>query len=314
MAEEPAGGPVLITGGAGFIGGALARRLVAGGHDVVTLDRAPARGPGRHVDGDVTDAGFVRHTIDALRPGAVYHLAGTSSEADLGLLHRLNALAAVHLCEALAAARPDAVVVVAGSAAEYGVVPPHELPAAEERRLAPVTHYGASKAMQTLAVLPFARSGLRVVVARLANVIGPSMPRTLALGRWLQLVRDQLSAGRARIVTGPLGAVRDFIDVADVVDLLPRLARADASAGRVVNVCSGRPTTLRELALGLRAAVARRLPGFDLAFDEEPGLARPGPDEFVADPALLASLVGPVALTPLERTLDVAVADELRAA
>lgn len=312
MTELP--GPALITGGAGFIGRALARRLAADGVDVVTLDRPGSRGEGRHVEGDVTDRTFLAATLEGLRPATVFHLAGTSSEADLEQLHRLNALSAVHLCEALERVRPGATAVFAGSAAEYGVVPRDELPAREDRALRPSTHYGASKAMQTVAVLPFARRGLRVVVARLANVLGPRMPRSLALGRWLQALADQLPSDRLRLATGPLGAVRDFVDVQDVARLLVRLAGSEAARGQVVNVCSGRGTTLRALAEGVRQAVSRRLPACEVTLHEEESDGRGGPSAFVADPALLVTLLGPLSLIPLEHTLEAAVAEELAAA
>ncbi len=307
-------GPALITGGAGFVGRALARHLAADGLEVVTLDRPGSRGEGRHLEGDVTDRSFLASTLEALRPAAVFHLAGTSSEADLEQLHRLNALSAVHLCEVLERVRPGAAAVFAGSAAEYGLVPPDELPAREDRALSPSTHYGASKAMQTVAVLPFARSGLRVVVARLANVIGPRMPRSLALGRWLEALAAQLPGDRLRLVTGPLGAVRDFVDVRDVARILGLLAGSEGARGQVVNVCSGQGTTLRALAEALRQTVARRFPGSQVTVHEEEGDVRRGPTSFVADVTRLAALLGPLSLTPLEQTLEAAVAEELELA
>ena len=105
---------------------------------------------------------------------------------------------------------------------------------------------GASKLAQTQAALEFGEAtGTQVLVARIFNPIGPGMPHHLALGEFAR----QIAAFRGEpgvLRTGNLDVWRDFIDVREVARAL-RILAANPEARGIVNVCTGRATSLREL-------------------------------------------------------------------
>jgi len=126
---------VLVTGGAGFLGSAAARRLADAGHEVVSLDvlREEVHGPGpspdpshpsRLVVGDVTDAGAVRTLVDRLQPEVVLHLAAETSTAR-SMSHAstsayTNVIGTARLLDALQDNRRLRHLVLASSRAVYG--------------------------------------------------------------------------------------------------------------------------------------------------------------------------------------------------
>lgn len=282
-----AGGPALVTGALGFVGLHLVRALLADGRDVAGLGRQPGRAPAPARAGDFARTGaagggalryegpagaFAYHeasledgpavaaAMRATRPGVVFHLAAQSSAAasfvdprgtlEANLLGTLSLLEAVRALPA--AERP--VVVVAGSAEEYGPQPPDAPPLDESCPASPVSPYAVSKAAQTLLCRQYHRAWeVPVVVARPFAHTGPGQQPRFAFASFArQVAAAEAGRGPAEVLTGDLSPVRDYLHVSDVVTAYRALA-ARGRPGEVYNICSGTALTMAE---GLRILVA----------------------------------------------------------
>jgi nucleoside-diphosphate-sugar epimerase len=242
---------ILVTGATGAFGRLVAQELAATAGETLTLCGDPSTtAPGHHAI-DLTDAAAVRRLIDRVRPTAVYHLAGAFA-GEFGAMLSVNALAARHLFSAFDAAGLRPRVVVIGSAAEYGRVEPHENPVREDRMLAPVSAYGATKALQTHLAGEYAYRGGDVVVARMFNLIAPGLSDRLFVGRVEQQIARFKAGDTADILVGNLDAQRDYVDGAEAVRQLQAIA-ARGFAGGVYHIASGVPLRMRELLLRMLA-------------------------------------------------------------
>jgi UDP-glucose 4-epimerase len=248
--------PVLVTGGAGFIGSHLVERLVEGGARVTVLDNLQAgkwsnldRAVGKGVstiEGDVRNRSQVEAAVREVGPNYVFHLAANASVPGsvedpvydfdsncVGTFEVLNAVKQKGGCEK---------VVVVSSGAVYGE--PASFPIQETDPLAPISPYGASKLNAEVTARMFHRVyGQPAVIARLFNAYGPRMARFVVLDFLRKLERDP-----ARLeVLGTGQQVRDFTYVADTVQGLMRLA-ASGAPGEAYNVSSGTYCSVTELA------------------------------------------------------------------
>jgi dTDP-glucose 4,6-dehydratase len=235
----------LITGGAGFIGANLVRRVLATRPDVsvTVLDALTYAGhreslaecePSprfRFVQGDVTDAGALASLFAELRPSLVLHLAA-ESHVDRSIhgpapFLRTNVEGTFQLLEAVRAARTARLVVVStdevyGSLGATGKFDPTS-------RLDPSSPYSASKASADMLALAYHRTyGLDVVVTRCSNNYGPyQMPEKL-----LPLMILSAHADKPLPVYGDGLNVRDWIYVDDHCDGI-LAAAGKGSAGQV---------------------------------------------------------------------------------
>jgi GDP-4-dehydro-6-deoxy-D-mannose reductase len=175
----------------------------------------------------------------------IYHLAGAVVGPEEEVWTS-NVVFAETLLEAALFLEQKPSLVLAGSAAEYGLVSPEHLPVSEDLPCRPRTIYARAKARQTERALDYAARGLPVVVARLFNVVGRGMPAHLSLGRFMSLIREMGPRG-GTLTTGQLDSWRDFIAVEDVVDVLAGLARLREPPDVVLNLCTGKATHLREV-------------------------------------------------------------------
>ncbi|MGB2710923.1 MAG: SDR family NAD(P)-dependent oxidoreductase [Conexibacter sp.] len=294
----------LVTGAAGFVGAALARRLLADGHPVTLV----ARPGGEHwrldgvrddaalVEVDLRDAEAVARAVHAARPELVFHLAAHGAYSWQESLPRMidtNLTGLVNVVEASLAAGTRAIV-SAGSSSEYGLKdhapPEHELPE-------PNSAYAVTKAAATLYCGWVARTHAQAITTlRLYSAYGPwEEPRRLIPA----LVMHGLEKRLPPLVDPSIA--RDFVYVEDVVEaFLLAAAHAQPGAGAVYNVGSGTQTTLREL-----AEAARRVFGIVDAPDWGSFPARNwDTDVWVADPRRIAAELGWRARTPIEAGLE----------
>jgi GDP-4-dehydro-6-deoxy-D-mannose reductase len=159
----------------------------------------------------------------------------------------VNVLGLVALLEAVRAHAPQAAVVTAGSAAEYGLVSQDRLPVTEDCPCAPVSAYGQSKLAATQIALMYRRvHGLSATVVRPFQLLGQGVTTRLAPGAFAEQLRQALAAGGRVIRVGNLASERDFLDVADAVEGLWALCRHPAP-GETFNLCSGQPTKMSDL-------------------------------------------------------------------
>ncbi len=257
----------LVTGASGFVGQHLLAHLAEQGDDAVGLDRSGTPSL------DITDPGVVATTIADLRPDAVYHLAGLSHVGEswdapqsFMAVNAIGTLNVLQACERSGVRR----VLVIGSADEYGLVDPADVPIAETTALRPMTPYGASKvAADFLALQAFLGRGVPAIRVRAFNHTGPGQPPRFLVPSLAHRIVAAERAGLDEIVVGSLDAVRDILDVRDVVRAY-RLLVTDGTPGEAYNVCSGRGVAVHEVADLLLANTPRAL---RLVVD--PALVRP---------------------------------------
>jgi nucleoside-diphosphate-sugar epimerase len=240
---------VLVTGGNGFIGRHLVRRLLRDGHDVSLLLRSPDPVDPRAARLSLSrfDAEGIAVALRGRRFDWVFHLAGYGvhpGDRDAEMMFRVNVDVTRILVELASSCSPRAVV-IAGSGSEYdfdGV----EGPLTEYHPLEPYKLYGASKAAATLctAALATARQ-MPFAACRIFGVYGPGeAPHRLVpslISRLHGSGRIPLSAGLQK---------RDFLFVDDVVDVFTKVAVALESEPRqfILNVGTGQPIAVRDFA------------------------------------------------------------------
>lgn len=257
---------VLITGGLGFIGSNLARRLVGLGAQVTVIDSlVPEYGGNLHNLAGIEDRVRVnisdvrdRHSLPVFirDQDVLFNLAGQTShmdsmtdpETDL----EINVRAQLSILEACRKHNPGIRVVFASTRQIYGR--PDYLPVDERHPLRPVDVNGINKlAGEHFHLLYNQVHGVRSTVLRLTNTIGPRMrikdARQTFVGVWIK----QLLTGAPFEVWGGEQR-RDFTYVEDAVEAFLLAATHPEAVGRVFNVGGVPPVTLAELARQLVAA------------------------------------------------------------
>ncbi len=262
-----------MTGAAGLIGGSIARLLVSRGHHVVACDNFSI-GTWRDThdrltweDCDVASAG-VTERLSRHSPDAVIHCAahpgGRSNEEPTADV-RVNTLGSMQVFEWCA--RSGVPVLYLSSSAVYGEQPAK--PISESAILRPGTVYAVCKVASEgfLRVLQDAY-GLQWTALRLFATYGPGHRPSTAQGI-VNVMLTQLLAGNRVAVRGSVDRVRDLLYVDDAAEAVAACLCEPRVRGRVLNVGTGRETTVREVVSGLCAALGRR--ESDLDIQELPG-------------------------------------------
>jgi len=256
-----AGSRVLITGGLGFIGSNLARRLVHEGCDVILMDSLiPAYGGNPFNVEDIRDRIEIhysdvrdRHSIKALVQGVgyVFNLAGQTSHLDSMTDPftdlDINAAAQLSILEACREGNPGAKVVFASTRQIYGR--PDYLPVDEAHPIRPVDVNGINKAAgESYHLLYNSVYGIAACALRLTNTYGPGMrvkdARQTFLGIWIK----QVLTGEPIKVFGDGLQKRDFTYVDDCVEALLLAAANPAANGNIYNLGSSEVISLGALA------------------------------------------------------------------
>ena len=249
----------LVLAGNSFLGRHLCDCLRARGMAVVPTTRRGALGT---LPCDVTAAADVRRVLAASQPDWVFSCAAaTSPNVAPTELYAVHVMGTLNLLEAMSESTPEATAVLFGSAAEYGAVPEEALPVGESYKEAPTSFFGASKLTQTHLALASARErGLRVLVLRPFNLLGPGLPgHYLATALARRLLAEEGIDEPFAVTNGH--ATRDFVDVRDVAEaavLLVEWGRARPGEGQVFNVASGQETAVLDVAAKLCAMSGRR--------------------------------------------------------
>ena len=314
MSSEFEGKKAVITGGLGFIGSHLARRLVQEGANATLIDNLdPAYGGNFRnicgheelvevVIGDVGESNVLSRHLEGA--DFLFNLAGQSSHAD-SMSHperdlRVNVVSQLALLEAARRICPEARVVFASTRQVYGR--PKFLPVSEEHPLVPVDINGIHKiAAESYHRLYSFVHGLRATVLRLTNTYGPGMrvkdSRQTFVGLWLRKAIE----GRGFEVFGNGQQLRDFTYVDDVVDAFLQVATVDAAVGATYNLAHEEVVSLIDLA----ELIARLEPlsSFKMVpFPPERGVIDIG--DYYGDFSLIRSQVGWKPSVPLERGIQ----------
>ena len=244
----------LVTGGCGFIGSHLCAALIAGGAQVRVLDDLSTGSeanlaPGaRLLLGDIADPMALREALAGV--DGCFHLAAIAS-VERGMrdwpgAHQTNLSATIGLFDALRARAIP--VVYASSAAIYGVG--GDAMRAEDAPARPLSAYGADKlGCEQHALVAGLVHGIPTTGLRFFNVFGPRQDPASPYSGVISIFCERLRQGLPLTIFGDGGQTRDFVAVGDiVVALVAALPRARIDAP-VFNVCTGRATTLRDLAV-----------------------------------------------------------------
>ncbi|MCO7503584.1 MULTISPECIES: NAD-dependent epimerase/dehydratase family protein [unclassified Pseudomonas] len=257
--------PILITGGAGFIGSHLSDALLAKGYAVRVLDDLST---GRRlnlqldnprlqlIEGDVADAALVARAAEGCQ--AVVHLAAVASVQasveDPVRTHQSNFIGTLNVCEAMRVAGIKRVL-FASSAAVYGNNGEGQA-IDEDTPKAPLTPYAVDK-LASEQYLDFYRRqhGLEPVVFRFFNIFGPRQDPSSPYSGVISIFCERALNGTPINLFGDGEQTRDFLYVADLVAVLVQALEQTQVQEGAVNVGLNRATTLNQLLEALRKVV-----------------------------------------------------------
>jgi UDP-glucose 4-epimerase len=244
--------PVLVTGGAGFIGSHIVDAFLKKGHDVVVLDdlstgdRARVNEKARFVSGDIRSTDLVSLFRDQ-RIDTIFHLAAQidvrHSVADPVNDAEINVLGTIRIAQAALEAGVSQIVFSSSGGAIYG--DPEGFSAAESHPLNPYSPYGVAKLAGEKYLEALARGSKLVVTnLRYSNVYGPRQDgrgEAGVIGIWM----NHLLSGQQALIFGTGEQTRDFVQVRDVV--AANVAAHDRRQAGTFNIGSGVETSVNEL-------------------------------------------------------------------
>jgi UDP-glucose 4-epimerase len=269
----------LVTGAAGFLGSALANRLAREGHQVRGLDDLSAGDPNRlspdvlFTRGDVTDRPKLWTLLQEI--DCVYHLAAKVSVPESVLYPReyniINVGGTVSVMEAMRDVGVKRVVLIS-SGAIYG--DQEEQPLNEDAPPKPASPYAVSK----LAAEHYVRTigklwKIETLSLRVFNAFGPGQPLPAAHPPVIPHFLRQAVRGGTLVIHGTGEQTRDFVYIDDVVEAMVAAATAPTVDQSVINIGSGRETSMRDLAQSVMEVIAVQAEWM-FREDQEPGAYR----------------------------------------
>jgi UDP-glucose 4-epimerase len=257
--------PILITGGAGFIGSHLADALLAKGYSVRVLDdlstgkrsNLPLANPALElIHGDVADAQVVAQAMAGC--AAVAHLAAVASVQasvdDPVKTHQSNFIGTLNVCEAM---RKTGVrrVLFASSAAVYGNNGEGQ-PIDEDTAKAPLTPYASDK-LASEYYLDFYRRehGLEPAIFRFFNIYGPRQDPSSPYSGVISIFTERARQGLPISLYGDGEQTRDFFYVEDLVALLVQALEQPEVAAGALNVGLNQVISLNQLLAALKSVL-----------------------------------------------------------
>ncbi len=246
-------GIYLVTGAAGFLGSALARRLVKDGHHVVTIDNL-STGSSDNIpagveffEGNCQDNN-IYSKIPEYKYDAVFHIAGQSSgeisfdnpSYDL----RTNAESTLHILKYAISAGINRVI-YASTMSVYGKT--GDYPVSEDHSTFPESFYGVGKLASENYLRIYENYGIHSTSMRLYNIYGPGQNLKNMRQGMVSIFMAQMVENQRIHVKGSPDRFRDFIYVDDVVDSFIRCLGCSQSHGKAINIGTGVKTTVKEL-------------------------------------------------------------------
>jgi UDP-glucose 4-epimerase len=270
---------ILVTGGAGYIGGTVTRILLAGGHDVTIFDnlchskRSAVAAGAEFVLGDLADRRLLEKTLSTGRFDGVMHFAALIEAGESmqkpEIYFRNNTMGTLSLLEAMVATAHNRLV-FSSTAACYGE--PVRTPILEDAKLEPTNAYGESKLLVEHMLRWFnSIHGLRYASLRYFNVAGAIegygeahepeshlIPLILdvALGR-----RQKIKIFGRNYPTVDGTCVRDYIHVSDLADAhLLALGALETKNSVIYNIGNGQGFTVRQVIESVNRVTGRPIP------------------------------------------------------
>ena len=250
------GESVLVTGGTGFIGSHLSRRLVGEGATVSVISRGNAP-----VDlisdisdrinickAEITDLDFLQDFVKKVRPKLVFHLAANVNVSpDFDLIKSLidiNLLGTINMLKASAEADSVKKFVFLGTSDVYG---PSDSPSSESQAANPISSYGASKAAAEIFCRYLAgQHSIPLVILRPFIVYGGGQSPAMFIPN---LILSALKGEDFSMTGGE--QTRDFLYVEDLIDACVIAGHCSDANGEIINIASGKETSLTKVAEGI---------------------------------------------------------------
>ncbi len=281
----------LITGGAGFLGTALANHLVAQGHQVRVLDDVSAGDPAAldsrvlFTRGDVRDVPKLWTLLKGT--DCVYHLAARVSVPESVLYPvEYNAVNVGGTVSLMTAVRDAGVkrVILASSGAAYGRQA--QQPVREDAVMHPDSPYAVSKLASEYYLHSIgALWKIETVVLRIFNAYGPRQPLPPSHAPVIPRFLKQVVTGGSVVMFGQGKQTRDFVYISDAVSALAAAATAERVNRAIVNIGSGQEVSIAQLVDQIERAASRQ--AHRLSNEEEDS----GVPRLVADIRLASDLL-----------------------
>ncbi|MDE3088872.1 MAG: NAD-dependent epimerase/dehydratase family protein [Chloroflexota bacterium] len=253
----------LITGGAGFLGMALANTLAAQGHQVRVLDDVSAGDPAAldsrvlFTRGDVRDVPKLWTLLKGT--DCVYHLAARVSVPESVLYPvEYNAVNVGGTVALMTAVRDAGVkrVILASSGAAYGRQ--EQQPVREDAIMRPDSPYAVSKLASEYYLHSIgALWKIETVVLRIFNAYGPRQPLPPSHAPVIPRFLKQIVSGGSAVIFGKGKQTRDFVYISDVVNALSAAATAAKVNRAIINIGSGKEVSIAELVDRIERAAGR---------------------------------------------------------
>jgi GDP-4-dehydro-6-deoxy-D-mannose reductase len=305
---------VFVTGAGGFVGKHLCARLaddplvsLIGTH----MDAAEIPAPSdrrQDIALDITNSDAVTKAIQAAAPDCVMHLAAISSvpqaRANLRQTYAVNFTGTLNLVDAVQRCAPKARFVFVSTSELYGAsFNAGGRPLDETALPAPQNPYAASKAAADLMICQMAADGMNAVRLRPFNHTGAGQTDGFVVPAFAaQIARIEVGLQPPILKVGNLDAMRDFLDLRDVLDAYLRVIFAPDGAlpnNSVFNIASGTPRRIRSVLDDL-LALAR----VEVSVEEDPARMRPNDMPFaVGDATRIKALLGWHPRIPWTQTL-----------
>jgi len=256
----------LVTGAAGFIGAAVAQKLVNEGHYVVTIDNLSTgyetnipKGVD-FVQGDCGKAD-VYTQLPQVKYDAIFHIAGQSSGEisfdDPIYDIRTNAESTVLLLQYALENKCDRII-YASTMSVYGVKPNQAI--TEKEECYPESFYGVAKLASEHYLRIYQQYGINSTCLRLFNVYGPGQNLDNLRQGMVSIFLAQMLKNKQIHVKGSADRFRDFIYIDDVVDAFVRCLDREETWGENINIATGKATSVGELINALFSANGHKVP------------------------------------------------------
>lgn len=258
----------VVTGGAGFIGSQLAKRLVEEGQSVYVLDdlstgferNVPSRANFYRVD--ISDMGQIRDLALPPRIDALFHIAGQSSgeasfdkplrDIDVNYKGTYNML---KLSEDKGVSR----FIYASSMSVYGEFNHKNYCVNEDHTARPISYYGANKLASENLIRIFTKDGnISPTILRFFSIYGPGQNMKNLKQGIVSIYMSYIMQNRPIIVKGALTRFRDLTYIDDLIDVLIKIEDCDETFNEVFNVGTGFKTTVEELVNSILKAFGKK--------------------------------------------------------